>query len=49
MNYSKIGEHLRLIRERKGLSYEQIFEITKIQPSILQGIEEGQSPVSPVF
>ena len=49
MNHSKIGEHLKLIRERKGLSYEQIFEITKIQPSILKGIEEGKSIVSPVF
>ena len=49
MNYSKIGERLKLIRERKGLSYEQIFEITKIQPSILKGIEEGKSLVSPVF
>lgn len=49
MNYSKIGERLKLIRERKGLSYEQIFEITKIQPYILKGIEEGKSLVSPVF
>lgn len=49
MDYSKIGSRLKLVRERKGLSYEQIFEITKIQPSILKGIEEGSAPVSPVF
>ena len=49
MDYSKIGERLRLIRERKGLSYEQIFEVTRIQPSVLKNIEEGKPSVSPVF
>ena len=49
MDYSKIGNHLKLIRERKGLSYDQIFEITRIQPTILKEIEEGSSNVSPVF
>ena len=49
MDYSKIGNRLKLVRERKGLSYEQIFEITRIQPSILEGIEEGKATVSPVF
>ena len=49
MDYSKIGSHLKLVRERKGLSYEQIFEITRIQPSILKGIEEGEVSIFPVF
>lgn len=49
MDYSKIGHRLKLVRERKGLSYEQIFEITRIQPSILKDIEEGKTSVSPVF
>ena len=49
MDYSRIGNRLKLVRERKGLSYEQIFEITRIQPSILEGIEEGKATVSPVF
>ncbi len=49
MDYSKIGNHLKLIRERKGLSYDQIFEITRIQPTILKEIEEGSSNISPVF
>lgn len=49
MDYSKIGNRLKLARERKGLSYDQIFEITRIQPSILEGIEEGRAEVSPVF
>ena len=48
-DYSKIGLHLKLVREQKGLSYEQIFEITRIQPSILKDIEEGKSSISPVF
>ena len=49
MNYSRIGKQLKLLRERKGLNYEQVFEVTKIQPSILRGIEEGNSSISPAF
>ena len=49
MDILKAGQRLKLARERKGLSYEQIFETTRIQPSILKGIEEGEAPVSPVF
>ena len=49
MNYSKIGAQLKLVRERKGLSHYQVFEVTKIQPSILKGIEEGKADVAPVF
>ena len=49
MDYFKIGNHLKRMRERKGLNYEQIFEITRIQPSILKEIEEGKASVAPVF
>ena len=49
MKYSKIGHRLKLARERKGLSHEQVFEITRIQPSILKDIEDGKASVSPVF
>lgn len=49
MNYFKIGKKLQLARERKGLTYDQIFEITKIQISVLKDIEEGKSNVFPVF
>ncbi len=49
MDYSKIGHRLKLVRDRKGLSYEQVFEITRIQPSILEDIEEGRASISPVF
>lgn len=49
MNYFKIGEKLKLIREKKGLSYEQIYEITRIQPRILKAIEEGETPVAGVI
>ena len=49
MDYSKIGSQLKLARERKGLSYYQIFEVTRIQPSILKDIEEGTASMAPVF
>ena len=49
MDYFKIGNRLKLERERKGLSYEQIFEVTRIQPSILKEIEDGKATVAPVF
>ena len=49
MNYSKIGTQLKHTRERKGLSHYQVFEVTRIQPSILKGIEEGAVDMAPVF
>ena len=49
MDYSKIGTQLKLVRERKGLSHHQVFEITRIQPYILKGIEEGTVNMAPVF
>ena len=49
MNYSKIGTQLKLVRERKGLSHQQVYEITRIQPSILRDIEEGTANMAPVF
>ena len=49
MNYSKIGAQLQLVRERKGLSHQQVFEVTRIQPSILRDIEEGTVNIAPVF
>ena len=48
MNYLKIGAQLKLIRERKGLSLHQVFEVTRIQVSILRDIEEGSAKVAPV-
>ena len=46
---SDIGARLKLSREKRGLSLEQVFEITRIQPAILKEIEEGQSALSPVL
>lgn len=43
----ELGEILRSARENKGMSYEEIFEITKIQPRYLQAIEEGNLEVFP--
>ena len=49
MNYKKIGAVLKKEREQKGLSYQQVFEVTRIQPSILKSIEEGKPQISEVF
>ena len=49
MDYLKIGKLLKKEREQKGLSHYQVFEMTRIQPSILKSIEEGQPEVSDVF
>ena len=49
MNYEKIGAFLKKEREQKGLSYYQVFEITRIQPSILRSIEEGKPEISEAF
>lgn len=43
----EIGEVLRSAREEKGLSFEEISEITKIQPRYLQALEEGDTKVFP--
>lgn len=45
----KVGAYLRTQRERKGLSYEQIHEITRISPDVLRKIEEGRSLSAPIF
>jgi len=49
MDYKKIGAFLKKEREQKGLSYPQVFEITRIQPSILKSIENGEPQISEVF
>ena len=45
----KVGAYLRTQRERKGLSYEQIYEITRISPDVLKKIENDQPLSAPVF
>ena len=49
MDYKKIGSFLRKEREQKGLSFHQVYEITKIQPSILRSIELGEPKISEIF
>ncbi len=43
----EIGEILRNAREEKGMTYEEISEITKIQPRYLQALEEGDTSLFP--
>ncbi len=45
----KTGALLKARREKSGLSFEQIYELTRIQPEILKGIEEGRAKAAPVF
>ncbi|UNC91862.1 helix-turn-helix domain-containing protein [Candidatus Contubernalis alkaliaceticus] len=43
----EIGDILRNAREEKGLTYEEISEITKIQSRYLQALEEGDTKMFP--
>ena len=46
-----IGDFLRGAREKKGLSYEQLSETTKLRPSIIEALENEswESVSSPVL
>ena len=48
---SGVGALLKNERQRKGLSFDQVFEMTKIQPHILQALENEDwlSLPSPIF
>lgn len=43
MDFKAIGRYLKSEREKKGLGFDQIFEKTRIQPHILEEIENGTS------
>lgn len=45
----KVGQLLKAQREHKGLSCEQIYEITKISVDTLQNIEAGENLPAPIF
>jgi len=49
MNLIKIGSHLKSIREKNNISLEEVYNETRIQISILEDIEGGQSSLSPAF
>ena len=49
MENFKVGILLKTQRENKGLSFEQIYEITRISPDILKSIEEGKNLPAPVI
>ena len=49
MDFLEIGKQLRKLREKKGLSYDQIYEITRIHPDVLQKIENGGENLAPAF
>lgn len=48
---SGVGALLKNERQRKGLDFDQVFEMTKIQPHILQALENEDWPSlpSPIF
>ena len=45
----KVGVLLKAQRENKGLSFEQVYEITRISPDILKNIEKGKDLPAPVI
>ena len=49
MDVKKAGAHLKFIREKKGLTYQRVYDYTKIQPEVLKDIEEGSSKISDAF
>lgn len=44
---TELGERLKLAREEKGLSYDELQERTKIQKRYLQAIEQGNYQILP--
>jgi cytoskeletal protein RodZ len=38
----RLGEILKTERLKRGLSYEQIFELTKLRPSIIDALENEE-------
>ena len=50
MNYEKIGMRIRLFRQKKGLSQEQLAELADISVTHMSHIETGNTKLSlPVF
>lgn len=46
LNYKLIGQRLRAIRRKKGITQEQLSEIADISPQHCSGIESGAAKVS---
>lgn len=46
LDYTKIGEHIRLIRNKQNLSQEDLAEICDISPSYMGHIERGTRKMS---
>lgn len=46
LNYKLVGERLRAIRKKQGLTQEQLAEMAGISPQHCSGIETGSAKVS---
>lgn len=46
LNYKMIGQRLRVIRKKLGLTQEQVAELADISPQHYSGIETGSAKVS---
>lgn len=46
MDYSKMGERIRILRKKKNLSQEQLAELVNISPGFMSTIEIGNKPGS---
>ncbi len=42
-----IGEELKVARERRGLTYEDVYSITRIDPKLLAALEENRFDILP--
>ncbi|MET0401105.1 MAG: helix-turn-helix domain-containing protein, partial [Cystobacter sp.] len=42
MDYVEFGKYLSQQRELRGLSRDEVSRVTKISPSLLAALEEGQ-------
>ena len=43
MNPKEIGRKLKDARQKRGLSTEDVYKATRMQPSIIAAIEEGKA------
>lgn len=46
LNYKLVGQRIRTIRKKRGMTQERLAELTEISPQHCSGIETGAAKVS---